>query len=422
MGVEERNVLVKALEAEKPSVRLHAVKELGKLKDQSLVKYFKKIIKHDTHSHVRREAVSSLGRLRDPKSISFLCSITNDSDPKVLIQVVRALLIFKDKSLVQKKIHELLGHENEMIQEILLKSLSEAPKKTIDLRVVSPDVLKNVIVSGDALQTLQLLPDESFHLTFTSPPYYNARDYTFYKSYNEYLNFLRTIVRELARVTKEGRFFIINTSPIIVPRVSRQHASKRYPIPFDLHSIIVEEGWEYIDDIIWLKPEASVKNRVGGFMQHRKPLGYKPNTVTEMLMVYRKKTPKLLDWNMRAYPNEIVEASKVMGDYDSSNVWKIDPVYNKNHTAVCRETMCRKIIQYYSYKGDLIYDPFAGSGTLGDTAQKMGRYFFMTENNDEYFSYMKQRFSVQTPSLFHEETTPSCFSINQFKKYIKENI
>ena len=48
-------------------------------------------------------------------------------------------------------------------------------------------------------------------------------------------------------------------------------------------------GWEYIDDIIWLKPEASVKNRVGGFQQHRKPLGYKPNTVTEMIMVYRKK-------------------------------------------------------------------------------------------------------------------------------------
>src|SRR3546814_17843188 len=92
---------------------------------------------------------------------------------------------------------------------------------------------------------------------------------------------------------------IINTSPISVPRGSRQHASKRYPIPFDLHSVVVKEGWEYIDDIIWLKPEASVKNRVGGFMQHRKPLGYKPNTITEMLMVYRKKTTKLLDWNIK---------------------------------------------------------------------------------------------------------------------------
>jgi len=47
-------------------------------------------------------------------------------------------------------------------------------------------------------------------------------------------------------------------------------------------------GWEFIDDIVWVKPEASVKNRNAGFLQHRKPLGYKPNAVSEMLMVYRK--------------------------------------------------------------------------------------------------------------------------------------
>jgi DNA modification methylase len=56
-------------------------------------------------------------------------------------------------------------------------------------------------------------------------------------------------------------------------------------------------GWEFIDDIIWVKPEASVKNRNSGFAQHRKPLGYKANAVNEYVMVYRKATDKLIDWN-----------------------------------------------------------------------------------------------------------------------------
>jgi hypothetical protein len=55
-------------------------------------------------------------------------------------------------------------------------------------------------------------------------------------------------------------------------------------------------------------------------MQHRKPLGYKPNTITEYLMVYRKSTEKLLDWNIRSYINEIVEGSKVADGYETTNV------------------------------------------------------------------------------------------------------
>ena len=103
------------------------------------------------------------------------------------------------------------------------------------------------------------------------------------------MNFLTNVFAQTHRITQEGRFLIVNTSPIIIPRVSRQHSSRRYPIPFDLHAKLVSIVWEFIDDIVWEKPEYSVKNRIGGFQQHRKPLGYKPNTVTEYVMVHRKK-------------------------------------------------------------------------------------------------------------------------------------
>src|SRR5690625_7452543 len=71
--------------------------------------------------------------------------------------------------------------------------------------------------------------------------------------------------KEVHRITKDGRFLIVNSSPVIVPRVGRKYSSKRYPIPYDLHTILDKQGWEFVDDIIWVKPDASVKNRIGGF-------------------------------------------------------------------------------------------------------------------------------------------------------------
>ncbi len=135
-------------------------------------------------------------------------------------------------------------------------------------------------------------------------------------------------------------------------------------------------GWEFIDDIVWEKPEYSVKNRIGGFQQHRKPLAYKPNSVTEYLMVYRKKTDKLIDWNIRQYDLKTVENSKVKDGFETTNVWKICPKSDKIHSAIFPTDLCKRVIEYYSFEGDLIFDPFGGSGTLGRTAKSLNRKFF----------------------------------------------
>jgi DNA modification methylase len=178
----------------------------------------------------------------------------------------------------------------------------------------------------------------------------------------------------------------------------------------------VQNGWEFIDDIIWLKPEASVKNRIGGFMQHRKPLGYKPNAVTEYLMVYRKQTEKLLDWNIRSYTYETVEESKVADGYETTNVWKIDPCFDKVHSAIFPVELCKRVIQYYSYKGDLIFDPFGGSGTVGRTAKALDRLFFLTEQEPKYFEYMQLK--QKKPTLFKERKT-RFLTLEQFKEIAK---
>lgn len=139
MRATTQHILLASLDSEKPtSVRLHAIKELGKQKDTTYAKYFKKIIANDTNSQVRREAVFSLGRLRQSKNLSFLCNVTNDEDPKVVTQ---ALLYFKDQNQVQKTLHHLLTRDNKMIRETLLKALKTKAQETIDLRLNSPDEL-----------------------------------------------------------------------------------------------------------------------------------------------------------------------------------------------------------------------------------------------------------------------------------------
>ena len=414
----EADFLYNLLNHNHAHVRLNAVKNIGKLNGKSDVKSLQSLFEKETDTGVRREIVSAIGRQRKCQNKPLLYSFLEDSDPKIICQAIRGLLVFEKDKDVEEHLRPLVNHENEMVRTVIYKEYfaNEKTQKSALSHAETYDFLKNVVVNADVLEVLKSVPDESIHLTFTSPPYYNARDYSIYPSYQAYLEFLEKVFIETHRITKEGRFLIVNTSPIIIPRVSRSHSSKRYGIPFDLHPYLVKNGWEFIDDIVWLKPEASVKNRVGGFMQHRKPLGYKPNSVTEYLMVYRKSTEKLLDWNIRSYDYKTVEESKVADGYETTNVWKIDPCFDKVHSAIFPVELCKRVIQYYSYKGDLVFDPFGGSGTMGRTAKALDRFFFLTEQEPKYFEYMQSKQKSQ--SIFNERET-KFLTLEQFKETTK---
>jgi DNA modification methylase len=399
-----------------PQIRLNAVKNIAKLNGKSDTASLYSLYQKEPDTSVRREIVSAIGRQRKCKNKPLLYKFLKDKDPKIICQAIRGLLVFENDKEVEKHLRPLVNHENEMVRTVIYKEYfaKEKTNKNSMPHAETYDFLKNVVVNADVLEALKFVPDESVHLTFTSPPYYNARDYSIYPSYQAYLEFLDKVFQETHRITKEGRFLIVNTSPIILPRVSRAHSSKRYPLPFDLHPYLVKNGWEFIDDIIWLKPEYSVKNRVGVFHRHRKPLAYKPNSVTEYLMVYRKSTEKLLDWNIRSYDNKIVEESKVADGYETTNVWKIDPCFDKVHSAIFPVELCKRVIQYYSYKGDLVFDPFGGSGTMGRTAKALERSFFLTEQEPKYFEYMQ---SKQKDSLLFNERKTQFLTLEQFKDY-----
>ena len=374
------------------------------------------ILESDAATSDKRAAMASIGRKRDPQLINILIKYSGDSNPEVAMQAIRGLIVFRNDPMIREYLVTLCKHPNDMIRDVAEKELYGNAQVEKDSHAASPDFMKNVVVHGDVMKTLEHVPDGSVHLTFTSPPYYNARDYSIYENYDEYLDFLEGVFAEVYRVTKEGRFFVLNTSPIIIPRAGRKYASRRYAVPFDIHGRLAKMGWEFIDDIIWAKPEKSAKNRVAGFEVNRKPLTYKANARTEYVMVYRKKSLKLIDWNLRQYSQDTVEESKVDNDFERSNVWNIAPVTDRVHSAVFPARLCEQVVRLYSFTGDLVFDPFAGSGTLGKTAVLCDRYCFMTEIQENYVARIRQN-AIGTLGTGR---ALRFLNIDQFKKEARE--
>ena len=277
------------------------------------------------------------------------------------------------------------------ILEARLLGRADEPKKAVSKKKNYPQMsaLRNTIACGDSeILLVEEFPTASVDLIFTSPPYFNAKpEYTDYLDYEEYLLKLRRIIRAAHRVLNEGRFFVINVSPVLIRRENRTKASRRIAVPFDLHRLFVEEGFDFIDDIIWVKPEGAgwATGRGRRFAADRNPLQYKAVPVTEYILVYRKHTEHLIDWHIRFHPDQqAVKESRIEGNYETTNIWRITPSHDSRHPAIFPVELAEKVIKYYSFKNDVVLDPFAGIGTTGKAAAKLGRRFVLIEQEPKY--------------------------------------
>lgn len=250
---------------------------------------------------------------------------------------------------------------------------------------------------GDCLSILPTLPSNSIHLTFTSPPYFNAKDYKDnnpFPTYDDYLLFLDRTFKEVHRVTDEGRFCVVNSSPVLTKRKNAGTRSIRHPIPYHLFQLM-DKDWEFIDEIIWVKPEGSVPNRNANFYQIRKPLTYKPNVVTETLLVFRKRCDFLINKSLKGYSQDITTQSLIDDGYERSNVWNIKPETKGLHPAPFPVELADKVVSYYSFVGDTILDPFMGSGTTGTSCKKLNRTFIGIEQSPDYLQIAEMRLKQQ---------------------------
>ena len=373
----------------KSKYSIEYIKSLGKNKGQESFDLLLELFKEDLPIDVRREIVSSIGRQDDyDRVLLFLNQEAFNNHPMELIyQMFRTCVYRGPKDPRFKEMGEKIRHyyNNEVLEKMVEFKEPKRKKRNLANRHF---IKKPLLLIGDTQHTLSTLPECCVQLMFTSPPYYNAREYSDYHSYKDYLEKMKQVFISCCRVLEDGRFLIVNVSPVISKRPGREFESIRYPIHYDFHKILEEAGFCFVDEIQWIKPEPSVPNRNGGYMQTRKALSYKPNCINESIMVYRKKCNFLLDENVADYSEwEKYENEEI----DTSNCWFIAPSSDKDHPAVFPEELCRKILKYYSFAGDVVLDPFAGSGTFGRVALKMDRIPVMCEINEDYANVIQER-------------------------------
>ena len=112
-------IFIPLINHQNSDIRFWAVKNIGKIPNITYLELLFQTAKHDIDSMVRREAVSSIGRMRLKEAESMLISFLDDLDPKVVLQAIRGLLVFKDDKSISSKLIDLQNHPNEMIQSVI---------------------------------------------------------------------------------------------------------------------------------------------------------------------------------------------------------------------------------------------------------------------------------------------------------------
>jgi len=246
----------------------------------------------------------------------------------------------------------------------------------------------NKIYNEDCMETMKRMPDNFVDLVITSPPYYNAKDYVQYINVEKYIYSMVNIFTDIEKILKRSRMCVVIISPILIKREKRSCQSKRLPLPFYFVPMMESIGFEFLEDIIWKKPDGAAKNRNGGFYVNRKPIAYKPNIVTEYVLVFKKSATFLID---KILKND----SYVVGEYERTNVWEVQPDTKSLHPAPFPVGLIQRIIKYYSYENDIIYDPFIGSGTTARAAIAEGRQWLGSENNLDYCEIANKRINAE---------------------------
>ncbi len=242
------------------------------------------------------------------------------------------------------------------------------------------------IVFGDS-RSLNLIKDKSVQLIITSPPYWQLKDYGtedqigFNDSYEEYINNLNLVWKECNRVLADGCRLCIN----IGDQFARSVYYGRYkviPIRTEIIRFCESLGMDYMGAIIWQKT-TTMNTSGGGAIMGSFP--YPRNGILKMdyefILIFKKlgKAPKPTVAQKKAS----IMTKEEWGQYFSSH-WHFSGVKQMGHIAMFPEELPKRLIKMFSFAGETVLDPFAGSGTTTLAAKKLGRNSIGYEINKDF--------------------------------------
>ena len=382
----------------------------------------------------------------------------------------------------QKKITDLyeIKNRDEVIKRFIdiyirfVKEDYQRRYKDVNVKLVEFIEDKNSdvkIIWGDCLKALKGMKSESIHLMVTSPPYYNARDYSQWTNLNEYLDDMREIIRESYRVLDNHRVFVFNVGDIFDNdnlTTKSTWGKRRLPLGAYFIKIFEEEGFTFVDDFIWDKGEVQTERHKSGNKPY--PFYQYPANCYEHILIFHKHR---LD--RTRYPCPVCGTLKVNGNAQSEiglmswecknpecfkrsksnrgkrfslktimtqshqseehripdefiKKWRRDivrfsPVIKINskgenklgHTAPFPDDIPEFAIRMFSYSGERVLDPFAGSFTSVIVAKKLNRIGIGIEINKKMFrdAIMKNIERKLQPNLFDKNINISEFDFTE---------
>jgi site-specific DNA-methyltransferase (adenine-specific) len=248
------------------------------------------------------------------------------------------------------------------------------------------DLQTNTIICGDNVETLRTFPADAIDLVVTSPPYDNLR------TYGGHSWDFEGVASELWRVIKPGGVVVWVVADATIDG-SETGTSFRQALRF------MEIGFRLHDTMIWEKPEPAFHD----------PSRY--GAVWEFMFVFSKGAPcsfnPLLKKNVTAgkklgptYRRDDNGVSVVSTENNGKarnefgtirNVWYVINSDDSKHPACFPEALARDHILSWSNEGDIVLDPFSGSGTTAKMAKLMGRQYIGIEVNAEYCKIAEKR-------------------------------
>jgi DNA modification methylase len=254
----------------------------------------------------------------------------------------------------------------------------------------------NKLFVGNSLNKLKQLPSNSIDLIITSPPYWNAVTYDkdVKADYDEYLNNLTKIFFECARLLRPNGKIAINTPIMPIPKsLIKQDLRHLKDISADLSDKILNNiNLNFFSLYIWQKQTSKLM-----FGSYPYPGNLLENNTTEFIRIYvkpgkSKKYPQYIKDNEKLKKHEWIDLIQ--------QVWFMIPEdisRKKNHPAPFPEKLPARLMRMFSYgsvnsfEGDIILDPFVGTGTTCVVAKKMNRRFVGIDISASYIEHARGR-------------------------------
>ena len=263
--------------------------------------------------------------------------------------------------------------------------------------------LKTNILQGDSAEVLKTLPDNSIDLIVTSPPYADQRKSTYGGiSPDKYVEWFLPISEQLLRVLKPSGTFVLNIKEKVVE-------GERSTYVMELILAMRKQGWLWTEEFIWHKKNSypgkwpnrfrDAWERLLQFNKSKKFAMYQEEVMVPMGDWAKSRLKNLSDTDKRRDNSKVGSGfgKNISNWIDREKAYPTNVLHlatecnNKKHSAAFPEELPEWFIKLFTKEGDMVLDPFAGSGTTLFVAERMGRSAIGIEIMEDYYQMIKNQ-------------------------------